>query len=63
MAKALKGMFQQSLVVVRIIRISAERSNQLVIFNEPRNNSRGHDNADGSFHAPSPFSPPPGQAG
>jgi hypothetical protein len=64
MAKAFEWMFQQSFVIIRIRRICAQRSNQFVIFNESRNNSRGHDNANRSAHAPSPsLSPPPGQAG
>jgi hypothetical protein len=63
MAKALEGMFEQCFVVVGVLRISAQRANQFVIFYEPRDNPRGHDNANGSAHAPSPFSPPPGQAG
>ena len=53
MAKAFKGMFQQGFVVVRVIRKTAQLAHQFVIFDEPRDNSRGHDNANRSAHAPS----------
>jgi hypothetical protein len=66
MAKAFEGIFEQSFVVVRVLRKSAQRPHQFVIFDKPRDNSRGHDNANLSAHAPThqcSFSPPPGQAG
>src|ERR1700677_3427694 len=61
MTKALEGMFEQGFVVFRVLGIAPQRPDQLVIFYEPRSDSRGHDYADSSAHVSLPSVRSPGK--